>query len=107
MHYCMDRLVSRGMQKNDDQSCSSCGMKKDVAKGCCKDEHKQVKLQSDQNTVEAFLLPVYFSADVDIIPFIPYQPALYISQSFRLPYGNAPPDKGGRSLYLRNNVFRI
>ena len=82
-------------------------MSKEDTKVCCKDEQKQVKLQTDQKTAETFSLPVYFSSDIDVISFIQYQPTFHIAQSLRHPYSNAPPDKGSSSLYLRNNVFRI
>ena len=82
-------------------------MSKEDTKGCCKDEQKQVKLQTDQKISEIFSLAVYLSPALDIIPFHRYQFTFYTTESFKLPDANAPPDIGSTNLYLRNNVLRI
>ena len=107
LHYCMDTLVSRSLQVDHDRPCSKCGMSKQDTKGCCKDEQEHVKLQTDQKTSERFSLPAYFSPTLDIICFQQYQCTFYYNDCFKLPNGNAPPDIGSASLYLRNNVLRI
>jgi hypothetical protein len=54
LHYCMGKLVNEQSAQKETGKCSKCGMKKDRAakKGCCKDEHKLVKLEKDQKTTE-------------------------------------------------------
>lgn len=106
-HYCMDKLVSRGLRTDANKPCSKCGMSKEDSKGCCKDEQKQVKLQTDQKTTETFSLLTSFSSAVDIFSFQKYEPGFYTIACIKLPGANAPPDYGSISLYLRNNVFRI
>jgi hypothetical protein len=103
----MDRLLSRSLKTDADKPCSKCGMSKEDSKGCCKDEQKQVKLESDQKATKAFSLPVSFSSAVELIAFQQYESEFYITCCIKLPDANAPPDKGSITLYLRNNVFRI
>ncbi len=48
LHYCMNQFVGWELSHNkEDDKCGKCGMK-DKKAGCCKDEHKQIKLSSDQ-----------------------------------------------------------
>ena len=51
LHFCMDKLINWSLLKRDGDKCDKCGMKKDG--GCCKDEHKFVKNNVDQNTTES------------------------------------------------------
>ncbi len=49
MHYCMGELADWGIGLNDSKTCGKCGMDKSDEKdnGCCNDEQKQVKLETD------------------------------------------------------------
>jgi hypothetical protein len=103
----MDQLVSWGLDKDDSESCGNCGMAKEDTDGCCKDEHKQVKLDSDQQATEASVhyLLAFFEA---VAPsFFHFEPILYVGPSYRLPFSNAPPYRGKEPLYLQNCIFRI
>ncbi|OLY94539.1 hypothetical protein BUE76_23700 [Cnuella takakiae] len=107
LHYCMDELVSWGIDKDVSDSCSNCGMAKEDTKGCCKDEHKQVKVDADQKATEASLSYLLSFSEV-VTPLFPdYQPTLYVGTSYRLPFSNAPPDREKEPLYLQYRVFRI
>ncbi len=54
----MNKFVGWDLKHSENKKCGKCGMKEDVTKkGCCKDEHKQLKLDSDQqkSTVASFV----------------------------------------------------
>lgn len=45
----MNKFVGWTLIHNENDKCGKCGMKEDASKkGCCKDEHKQLKLAADQ-----------------------------------------------------------
>jgi hypothetical protein len=115
LHYCMGKLISWGLIDRDSKNCTFCGMAKDDPamhcqsgmKGCCKDEHRHIKIDKDQKATESgykfqsppfdilstcFGIPrdSYFSAHVVINPNI-----------------NAPPDLTKVPVFLRNGNFRI
>ncbi|RYY48900.1 MAG: hypothetical protein EOO06_08785 [Chitinophagaceae bacterium] len=108
MHYCMDKLVELKLWHSEKDQCSNCGMEKSQQdNGCCKDEHKQVKLENDHYKtgvafqamqLTALALPVYFN---DIPPVI------FSSVTEENPRSHAPPRSGDIAIYKRNCVFRI
>jgi hypothetical protein len=106
-HYCMDKLVALGLNKSDEKECSNCGMEKAGKDGCCKDDHKQVKIETDQKATESSIFSFNHYSDVTIIPFSEFQIASSIVSSFGLPYSNGPPKHQAINLYLVNRVFRI
>ena len=55
MHYCMGKMSDWSLDSKDSKSCGKCGMKTSTkkGKGCCHDEHKFVKNNSDQKVSEA------------------------------------------------------
>jgi hypothetical protein len=114
-HYCMGRLVSWGLMEQKGKSCTSCGMpKKDTAnhcvatkKGCCKDEHQQIKTGKDQKVVQSefeFLkaFPEACVANHSILQVSPVSPL-----TIDYPTANAPPGTGKVPLFLLNRNFRI
>lgn len=82
-------------------------MESKSTKGCCKDEHKQIKLSGDQNHQEAkAFVPQEFFSPIVLTPQFVYhftQPSVAIA----LPKNNAPPPKKGVPIYILNQVFRI
>ena len=56
MHYCMGKLVSRGFAQNDSEYSSDCGLKESNQKnkGCCKDEKRFLKNDTDQKSLNQF-----------------------------------------------------
>lgn len=65
LHFCMDKFVGWNLTHNENEKCGKCGMKEDATKkGCCKDEHKQLKIDSDQKSssvasfMEVFQVPI-------------------------------------------------
>ena len=108
LHYCMDKLVDWGLGHNDKEKCSNCGMKKIEEKenGCCKDEHKQVKLENDHKGAAIYQLSELSFA---VLP-IPVFEQSYINVSTiteQNPLSHAPPRSGELAVYIRNCIFRI
>lgn len=78
----------------------------DINNGCCKDEHKQVKLETDHKGVSAYQLaeqgpaalpvPLFEIADINL-PTVTEQ----------IPRSHAPPRSSEIAVYIRNCVFRI
>lgn len=64
LHYCMGQLVKEGQEHKETSRCSKCGMKKEIQakKGCCKEEHKLVKIEKEQQLSAGISLPDYFVA---------------------------------------------
>lgn len=109
MHYCMGKLVSMGLLAGKDDLCGKCGMKKTVGKstGCCKDEHKQIKIDKDQKTTKTAVQTMQAIAvemPVAIVE-IPFNNFSSLTESN--PYGNAPPRSAAVAVYIRNCVFLI
>ena len=109
MHYCMGKLVSIGLLPSKNDKCSKCGMKKtdEKSNGCCKDEHKQIKIEKDQKATE-FAVQTMQSVAVEMpvgsieIPF-----NNFYSLTQNNPYGHAPPRSAAVAVYISNCVFLI
>jgi hypothetical protein len=109
LHYCMGKLADWSVGYAESKQCDKCGMKKSLKKdnGCCKDENKFIKNNSDQKTAEsafqifqsiAVALPVsFYEIPVADIPSI-------IEAN---PTSHAPPLISGVAVYIRNCVFLI
>lgn len=109
LHYCMGKLVSMGLLPGKDDKCGKCGMMKTEGKnnGCCKDEHKQIKIEKDQKTTDTAVqtmqsIAVEMPAAVIEIPL-----NIFSSQTEEIQYGNAPPRSASVAVYIRNCVFLI
>src|SRR5688572_3339918 len=80
MHFCMGDLADWGLGVNKSKTCGKCGMDKSDEKnnGCCKDEHKLIKNDSDQKLVEsAFQLQKIMA--VAIVPDYAELPMVHVS----------------------------
>lgn len=108
LHFCMGKLAETSFSNESSKNCSKCGMKKTQKKaGCCKDQTKFVKNNSDQkagssliefNNFESALEPIHsltFSAPVCTInPRTAYS-------------SHAPPGASAPAIYLRVCSFLI
>lgn len=75
-------------------------------KGCCKDEHKQFKVD-DQKPADNSLSLVHLTS-VAIVPTFSELASVCIpSITEEHPLTNAPPRAQGVPLFIRNCVFRI
>ena len=115
LHYCMGKLVSWGLLDQENKSCTFCGMPKKATgnhcvkaqKGCCKDEHKQIKTDKDQKVVQSEfqllkLFPVACAVSHQVL-----QDFHVSSFTTGYPTANAPPGTGKAPVFLLHRNFRI
>jgi len=109
MHYCMGKLIGTDVfhfGKND--KCGTCGMVKGKSKkGCCNDEHKQFKLNTDQKIADNILKLALVSGTAVIPGYITYLETVIPSVTEQYPSANAPPRAQLVPLFILNCVFRI
>lgn len=106
-HYCMDRLASTALFAKKVTTCGKCGMNIHTSKGCCRDEVKIIKMETDQKAAYSILfeLPA-LDAQVCL-------PSAFIAASFinvketRHYQNHSPPLLTEQDTYLQNCVFRI
>ena len=109
-HYCMGKLDSWNFWENTSNKCGKCGMDKKDSKsrGCCKDEHKHVKLDNDQKiTASSFKLIQLTSSAVDKISFKQLPEINIVSPVKENPVSHAPPRSTNIAVFIRNCVFLI
>jgi len=84
-------------------------MKKDKTKnnGCCKDEHKQVKLDRDQKAADKSIQLLQLLLVAAPSSFIEIPSNSFPSLTEENPISHAPPRSSGIAAYIRNCVFRI
>jgi hypothetical protein len=109
MHYCMGKLADWGLGYSNSKTCGNCGMEKSEEKdnGCCKDEQKFVKNETDQKTAESVILN--FALHVLDLPvsFFSISENIISSITEEYPLSHAPPRSCGAPVYLLNRTFRI
>ncbi|HEY0678887.1 MAG TPA: hypothetical protein VGD17_11415 [Chitinophagaceae bacterium] len=106
-HYCMNELVSWGLENQAKENCGNCGMKiDDCEKACCKDEHKQLKLQESNKAVQSFIDLVSPST---ILSAVHVESGLIflMASSYPLTRNHIPPLLTDNPVYILNCVFRI
>jgi hypothetical protein len=107
LHYCMGKLMSWDLSAKNKNTCGTCGMEKAGQKGCCHDEHKQLKAEKDQKISE----PVFQFLSINKVVSYP------LSVDFALRFSSlqasddwcvhAPPVLAAVPVYLSNRNFRI
>ena len=107
LHYCMGKLMSWGLSDKEAGTCGTCGMQKAGHKGCCHDEHKQVKFEKDQKAAESAFQFLSNYSDATVVtqiglPFI-YFPSIVTGN----PVAHAPPLLGAVPIFILNCNFRI
>lgn len=109
MHYCMGELADWGLGHNKSKTCSNCGMEKSDEKdnGCCKDEHKFVKNDTDQKTAQVSFELIQIVATALPVSFIEIPAANFTTVTEENPFSHAPPRSGGVAVYVRNCTFLI
>jgi hypothetical protein len=109
MHYCMGKLAAWGLGQKESKTCGSCGMKTGEAKekGCCKDEHKFIKNDTDQKATDANLQLTQQPATDLPTAFIEGPSFNFTSISEDYPVNNAPPRSNGVAVYILNRTFLI
>ncbi|MEI2823759.1 MAG: hypothetical protein V9F02_10075 [Chitinophagaceae bacterium] len=109
MHYCMGKLADWDFRQKESKTCGDCGMKTSDAKekGCCKDEHKFIKSDTDQKAADMGLQLLQLLATDLPTGFIESPSFNFTSISEEYPISNAPPRSNGVAVYIRNCVFLI
>jgi hypothetical protein len=103
----MDKLVRWSLVANEENICGNCGMHKEESKGCCKDDHKQIKIQGEQKVASSFISEFNAPVILPLVPIAYYSLSVSASLAVTFPVSNAPPDKAPIPVYLHNCVFRI
>ena len=106
MHYCMGKMVDWGLFDNDSNECSKCGMVEEN-NGCCKDEHKFIKNDTDQKTPKAGFQLIQLLAVALPVCYIEIPSNDFPSIIEENPISHAPPRSSGVAVYIRNCVFLI
>lgn len=107
LHYCMGNLMSWDLSAKSKSKCGSCGMEKTGHKGCCHDEHKQLKIEKDQKTTESSFKFLTINADAIVVPFIDLPVINLYSAVLDNPATHSPPLSGSVPIFLLNRNFRI
>lgn len=109
LHYCMGKLADWGLTQNDSNECGKCGMEK-VEKdnhGCCKDEQKFLKNESDQKTTDLTFKQIQFIAVALPSSYIEFTAIDLCTITEKNPVCNAPPPNLAVAIYISNCVFLI
>jgi hypothetical protein len=109
MHYCMGKLADWGLGQNESKTCSKCGMEQSSKKdnGCCTDENKYIKNNSDQKqAATAFQMAQQLAVALPV-SFYELPTTDLPSLTEENPISHAPPRDSGLAVYIRNCVFRI
>lgn len=105
LHYCMNKFVGWSLRHNDKSNeCGKCGMKE--KKGCCQDEHKQIKIDDDhQKSTVAHSIQIIATPAI-ISPFTSFTLSAIAVQHY-IPGPNGPPLIPKERLYILNRVFLV
>ncbi|MGK2862199.1 MAG: HYC_CC_PP family protein [Chitinophagaceae bacterium] len=106
LHFCMNEFVGWSLFQNKDNKCGKCGMQDRNKEGCCKDEHKLIKLKIDQQKTDnsfvnklSLLVLTIPEFEIELHPALQSLSGIYVS----LP----PPDIGWPSLNILHSQFLI
>jgi hypothetical protein len=107
LHYCMGKMIDWKLTGDATaEKCPKCGMNKASDKGCCKDEHKQLKID-DQKLIDANGSLVHLTSVAVITSWFELSFAYFPSKTEEHTRTNAPFQAQGVPLYIYNCVFRI
>jgi hypothetical protein len=108
LHYCMGKLVGWNLGTTEQHSCNNCGMEMNSENGCCKDEHKQVKIDKDQKTAVTFIETLQLNAVSTPVAKISYHTHVLVAHlNDGTTRSNAPPLYGNVSPNILHCVCRI
>jgi len=108
LHYFMGKLVKWTLGHDYNTLCSNCGMEKKhgLAKGCCKDEYKRVKIDKDQNLTPKDIRLSQAITEIRLtVSGHSILPLLVSAAS--VTKINGPPNGSHTPLTILNCVFRI
>jgi hypothetical protein len=100
----MQKFVGWSFMHQKTNKCGKCGMK-EKKRGCCKDEHKQIKVKIDHHSANKVQVSKNIECEKIATSSFEYQPTLQ-SKSQVIQFANSPPPPGSR-LNLLYCVFLI
>lgn len=111
LHFCMEDLAGISLWHGSEKRlCDNCGMEKEAdKKDCCKDEHKQVKLDELHKSTDNTFLKlqklsfIYFPAGGNHT----FRCLILPTVTEDNPPSNSPPTDTKNPIYLKNQIFRI
>jgi len=106
-HYCMKRLASTQVFGSAKTFCGKCGMHTKKSNGCCRDEVKVMKLQTDQNSFSAIALSIPPIENIVITPSEFIAALSYNTSEQKHFHNHSPPLLSAQDTYLQISVFRI
>ena len=113
LHYCMGHFVDASFTAtdNDDHQCAHCGMtKKKGGNGCCKDEHKIVKSDTDHSLAKEIKIPAPAFTDLAMLPAVfplPAGASFTGDAAYHSFQAHAPPDRPSCPVFLKIRNLRI
>jgi hypothetical protein len=115
LHYCMGKLASWGLTNHESKNCARCGMIKKIPSSqnmaakmnCCRDEHKQIKTDSDQKSFSSEFFKYRNSSQVLALQEPTTEKLKAVSVSIAYPKTNAPPLYFKLPRFILNGNFRL
>ena len=109
MHYCMGKLADWELGQSKSKTCEFCGMEKGDEKdnGCCKDEQKFIKNNTDQKFVESATYTLKFPAVSELSFYTAFTFIQSVSVKAQNHISHAPPGCAGLPIFIRNRTFLI
>ena len=106
LHYCMSEFVGLSLwHDGKDSKCGKCGMKEKKG-GCCKDEHKQLKLKTEYQINAITQYFQFIDTQVLLTPVAEFN-FKGTAGSLTFPVSNAPPKIPKERLYILHCFFLI
>ena len=106
LHYCMNKFVGASLWQSNNNKCGKCGMTEKNNKGCCKDEHKQIKLKTEHQKSAITQYFQFIGTPALITPVAEFN-FKGTAGSLTFPVSNAPPKIPRERLYILLCVFLI
>lgn len=109
VHYCMGELADWGFGYNKSTTCGKCGMEEVQGNdnGCCKDEQKFIKNDTDQKTTKTFCQMIPVMAVALSVSFIEIPSNNFPPLTEEPLDGHVPLRINGVAVYIRNCIFLI
>lgn len=88
----MNKFVGWNLTHGENEKCGKCGMKEDATKkGCCKDEHKQLKIDADQQKSTIASLAYFNCSPIISYPIYSYDFQINTLEKVTDIYFHPPP----------------
>ena len=109
IHYCMGKMANWSLDFNTSKTCEKCGMDKSDKKdkGCCKDEDKFIKSDSDQRTAETGFQSIEVNAIGLPVSFFEISFFHFSSIAEKNSRVHSPQRSSGVPLYILTRTFLI